>query len=213
MLENFFGFFVHLDTHITSIFDYFGGWTYIILFLVIFAETGLIFFPFLPGDSLLFAVGAFSALGHIDITTVLISLFFAAILGDSLNYFIGKTFGKKIVDNPKIPINQEHLDETQRFYEKNGGKTIVIARFIPIIRTFAPFVAGASKMRYKDFMFFNIMGAFVWVFAFTLAGFYFGNLPAVKNNLELGIIAVILLSFLPVIFEFFKVKFKTHKKK
>lgn len=212
MIETLFSFFVHLDSHLSSIFDYFGIWTYVILFFVIFAETGLIFFPFLPGDSLLFAVGAFAALGHLNVTALLISLFVAAIIGDSVNYFIGRNFGKKIVDNPKIPINQEHLDETQRFYEKNGGKTIVIARFIPIIRTFAPFVAGASNMRYKDFMFFNVMGAFVWVFAFVLAGYFFGNLPAVKNNLEVGIIGVILLSFLPVIFEFIKIKYKTHKK-
>lgn len=211
MIEQIFSFFLHLDTNLTHLFDYFGIWTYVIMFFVIFAETGLIIFPFLPGDSLLFALGAFAALGHLDVTALLITLFIAAIVGDSVNYLIGKKFGKKIVDNPRIPINQEHLDETQAFYEKNGGKTIVLARFIPIIRTFAPFVAGASNMRYKDFMFFNVMGAFVWVFAFILAGFFFGNLPSVKNNIEYGIIAVILLSFLPVIFEFVKVKFKKHK--
>ena len=209
-LQNLTYFFSHLDQNITIIFNFFGVWTYVILFIIIFAETGLIVFPFLPGDSLLFTLGAFAALGHIDITVLLVTLLVASILGDSVNYWIGRRFGQKIVDNPRIPINQEHLDETTKFYEKNGGKTIILARFIPFIRTFAPFVAGASHMNYKNFMVFNIIGGFTWVFSISLLGFFFGNLPGVKENMELGVIAVILISFIPVLFEFVKVKFKKH---
>jgi len=205
-------FLLHVDDKLLEVISFFGYWTYFILFFIIFAETGLIIFPFLPGDSLLFAIGAFSALGYFDLTIILISLFIAAVIGDSVNYWIGRKFGQKIVDNPKIPINQEHIDQTQAFYEKNGGKTIILARFIPIIRTFAPFVAGVSKMRYKDFMLFNIVGGFVWVFGFTLLGFFFGNLEEVKKNMEFAVLAVIALSLLPVLFEFVHVKFKKHKR-
>lgn len=204
-------FFLHLDKYLSMIFSTFGVWTYVILFLVIFAETGLIIFPFLPGDSLLFAIGAFAALGYVNVTAILISLFFAAVIGDSVNYWIGRHFGQRIVDNPKIPINQEHIDQTQAYYDKNGGKTIIMARFIPIIRTFAPFVAGVSKMKYRDFMIFNIVGGFTWVFGFVLLGYFFGNLPGVKDNIEIAIFAVIGLSLLPVIFEFVHIKFKKHK--
>jgi membrane-associated protein len=206
-----FSFFLHVDEHLATIFQYFGHWTYVLLFLVIFAETGLIIFPFLPGDSLLFAIGAFAALGYVDIAAILITLFIAAIVGDSVNYWIGKKFGQKMVDNPKIPINQQHIDQTQAYYDKNGGKTIILARFIPIIRTFAPFVAGVSKMRYKDFMLFNVIGAFTWVFSLVLLGYFFGNLPFVKHNIEYAIIGVILISLLPVAFEYVHIKFKKHK--
>jgi len=204
-------FFLHLDKYLTIIFSTLGIWTYVLLFFVIFAETGLIIFPFLPGDSLLFAIGAFAALGYVDLTIILVLLFIAAIVGDSVNYTVGKYFGQKIVDNPKIPINQEHIEQTQAYYHKNGGKTIILARFIPIIRTFAPFVAGVSKMRYKDFMLFNIVGAFVWVFGFVLVGYFFGNLPGIKENIEYAIFGLIGLSLLPVLFEFLHIKFKKHK--
>jgi len=204
-------FFLHLDKYLTIIFSTLGIWTYVLLFFVIFAETGLIIFPFLPGDSLLFAIGAFAALGYIDLTIILVLLFIAAIVGDSVNYTVGKYFGQKIVDNPKIPINQEHIEQTQAYYHKNGGKTIILARFIPIIRTFAPFVAGVSKMRYKDFMLFNVVGAFVWVFGFVLVGYFFGNLPGIKENIEYAIFGLIGLSLLPVLFEFLHIKFKKHK--
>jgi len=204
-------FVLHIDDKLLQVIAFFGNWTYFILFFIIFAETGLIIFPFLPGDSLLFAIGAFSALGYFNLTIVLISLFIAAIIGDSVNYWIGRKFGQKIVDNPRIPINQEHVDQTQAFYEKNGGKTIILARFIPIIRTFAPFVAGVSHMRYKDFMLFNVVGGFVWVLGFTLLGYFFGNLEEVKKNMEFAVLAVIGLSLLPVLFEFVHVKFKKHK--
>ena len=206
-------FFTHIDKSLDIVFNFFGIWTYVILFLIIFAETGLIIFPFLPGDSLLFTIGAFAALGHLEITPLLITLFVASVLGDSVNYWIGRKFGKKIVDNPRIPINQEHLDETTKFYEKNGGKTIILARFIPFIRTFAPFVAGASHMNYSNFMFFNVIGGFTWVFSIVLLGYFFGNLPGVKENMEIGVIAVILISLLPVFFEFVKVKIKKHQEK
>ena len=211
ILNSFIGFFIHLDENLTLMFNFFGIWMYVILFLIIFAETGLIIFPFLPGDSLLFTIGAFAAIGHLDVTTILISLFVAAVLGDSVNYWIGRYFGKKIVDNPRIPINQEHLDETEAFYKKNGGKTIILARFIPFIRTFAPFVAGASHMDYRNFMVFNVVGGFAWVFSLVLAGYFFGNIPGIKENMEIGVILVILVSLLPVFFEFIKVKVKKHK--
>jgi membrane-associated protein len=204
-------FFLHLDDYLTIIFSTLGVWTYFLLFFVIFAETGLIVFPFLPGDSLLFAIGAFAALGYLDLTIILVSLFIAAIIGDSVNYAVGKYFGQKIVDNPKIPINQDHIDQTQAYYNKNGGKTIILARFIPIIRTFAPFVAGVSKMRYKDFMLFNVVGAFVWVFGFVLVGYFFGNLPGIKENIEYAIFGLIGISLLPVALEFIHIKFKKHK--
>jgi membrane-associated protein len=204
-------FFLHLDDYLTIIFSTLGVWTYFLLFFVIFAETGLIVFPFLPGDSLLFAIGAFAALGYVDLTIILVSLFIAAIIGDSVNYAVGKYFGQKIVDNPKIPINQDHIDQTQAYYSKNGGKTIILARFIPIIRTFAPFVAGVSKMRYKDFMLFNVVGAFVWVFGFVLVGYFFGNLPGIKDNIEYAIFGLIGISLLPVFLEFIHIKFKKHK--
>lgn len=203
--------FIHVDKYLATMFSQFGIWTYVILFIVIFAETGLIIMPFLPGDSLLFAIGAFAALGYLDVTTLLISLFIAAVVGDSVNYTIGKYFGQKIVDNPKIPINQEHIDQTQAYYNKNGGKTIILARFIPIIRTFAPFVAGVSKMRYKDFMLFNVIGAFTWVFGFVLLGYFFGNLPGIKDNIEYAIFGLVGFSLLPVILEFIHIKFKKHK--
>ena len=203
--------FLHVDQYLSAMFSHFGIWTYVILFLIIFAETGLIIMPFLPGDSLLFAIGAFAALGYLDVTTLLISLFVAAVVGDSVNYTIGKYFGQKIVDNPKIPINQDHIDQTQAYYNKNGGKTIILARFIPIIRTFAPFVAGVSKMRYKDFMLFNVIGAFTWVFGFVLLGYFFGNLPGIKDNIEYAIFGLIGFSLLPVLFEYYHIKFKKHK--
>lgn len=212
-MNEFIHFITHIDQSLDLIFKFFGIWTYVILFLIIFAETGLIIFPFLPGDSLLFTIGAFAALGHLDITPLVITLFVAAVVGDSVNYWIGRKFGQKIVDNPRIPINQEHLDETTKFYEKNGGKTIILARFIPFIRTFAPFVAGASHMNYTNFMIFNVVGGFTWVFSLTLLGYFFGNLPGIKENMEIGVIAVILISLLPVIFEFVKVKVKSTKNK
>lgn len=198
-------FILHLDTHLAEIIEAYGSLTYAILFLVVFAETGLVVFPFLPGDSLLFAAGALSALGSLHISALLIILATAAILGDSVNYWIGNLLGKKIVDNPKITfINQEHIDKTEAFYRKHGGKAVVLARFVPIIRTFAPFVAGVGKMHYQTFFFYNVLGGLIWVGIFTLAGYFFGNLPIIKENFTLAIFAIIAISIVPVVVEYIR---------
>lgn len=202
-------FILHIDKHLGEIITNYGVLSYAVLFLIVFAETGLVFVPFLPGDSLLFAAGAFAALGSFNIYIVLLVLWLAAFLGDTANYWIGHFFGQKIIDNPKIPfINQKHIDETKEFYEKHGGKTIFLARFVPIIRTFAPFVAGVGKMHYGKFIEYNLSGGFVWVFGFTLLGFFFGNIPVVKENFSLVVLGIIALSVLPIIYEFVKAKFK-----
>ena len=195
-------FVLHLDVHLNEIILTYGGLTYLILFLIIFAETGFVVTPFLPGDSLLFAVGALSALGSMNLPFVLLILTAAAIVGDSVNYWIGEVFGKKLVDNPKVTvINQGHIYKTQAFYKKHGGKTIILARFVPIIRTFAPFVAGVGKMHYRTFIFYNVTGGIAWVSLFTLAGFFFGNIPAVKDNFSLVILVIITISLAPMAWE------------
>lgn len=202
-------FILHIDSHLGEIISNYGVWAYGILFLIIFAETGFVFTPFLPGDSLLFAAGAFAALGSFNLIILLLVLMIAAVLGDTANYWIGHFFGQNIVDNPKVPlINQEHIDQTQKFYEKHGGKTIILARFVPIVRTFAPFVAGVGKMHYGKFISFNIIGGVAWVLLFTMAGFLFGNIPAVKHNFTLVILAIIALSVAPMFVEFAKAKLK-----
>jgi membrane-associated protein len=205
-------FILHIDTHLGEIIANYGVLTHLILFLIIFAETGFVFTPFLPGDSLLFAAGAFAALGSLHLTWILLLLFVAAVLGDTANYWIGHFFGQKIVDNPKIPfINQKHIDQTQEFYKKHGGKTIFLARFVPIVRTFAPFVAGVGKMHYGKFIGYNIFGGFTWVFGFTLAGYFFGNIPQVKEHFSLVVLVIILISVMPIVFEFAKAKLKGKK--
>lgn len=186
----------------------YGLWVYGILFVIVFVETGLVVMPFLPGDSLLFAAGAFAALGSLNIVTVLMLLSTAAILGDTVNYWIGHFFGEAMIKNPKIPIKKEHIEETKKFFDKHGGKTIILARFVPIVRTFAPFVAGVGKMHYGNFISFNFIGGFVWVFLFTLAGYFFGNIPSVKENFTLVIMAIILLSVAPMVFEAIRRKTK-----
>jgi membrane-associated protein len=196
-------FILHIDVHLGEIIAAYGTITYVILFLIIFAETGFVFTPFLPGDSLLFATGAFAALGSFNVVVLLIVLWIAAFLGDTVNYWFGHFFGQKIIDNPKIPfINQEHIDKTQAFYKKYGGKTIFMARFAPIIRTFAPFVAGVGKMKYSRFMTFNAFGGLVWVFSFVLLGYFFGNIPQVKDNFTFIILAIVVLSLMPIFIEF-----------
>ncbi len=197
-----FNFILHIDKHLGEIISQYGPMTYAILFAIIFMETGLVFTPFLPGDSLLFAAGAFAALGSLNIAFLLVLLFLAAVLGDTANYWIGHHFGKRIIAHPKIPIDEEHIKETQKFYKKHGGKTIIVARFIPFIRTFAPFVAGIGTMDYGQFLLYNIIGALFWVLGATLAGFYFGNIPFVRENFSLVIFAVILISLIPVVVEF-----------
>ena len=209
IITNMFNFVLHIDTNLGLIIENYGTLSYLILFGIIFAETGLVFVPFLPGDSLLFAAGAFAAIGSFNLYLVLGLLFIAAFVGDTANYWIGHFFGQKIIDNPKIPfINQKHIDETQEFYKKHGGKTIFLARFVPIIRTFAPFVAGVGKMHYGDFIKYNLTGGFVWVFGFILLGFFFGNIPLVKENFSIVVLAIIALSVAPMVYEVVKAKMK-----
>lgn len=212
IITNIISFVLHIDTHLGEIIVNYGVWSYVILFAIVFAETGLVFVPFLPGDSLLFAAGAFAAIGSFNLFLVLGLLFLAAFLGDTANYWIGHFFGQKIIDNPKIPfINQKHIDETQEFYKKHGGKTIFLARFVPIVRTFAPFVAGIGKMHYGDFIKYNLGGGFVWVFGFTLLGFFFGNIPVVKENFSIVVLAIVALSVAPMVYEVIKSKFASKK--
>jgi membrane-associated protein len=200
--------FLHLDKHLTAITSNYGTWTYLILFLVIFVETGVVVMPFLPGDSLLFAAGALAAnpASELNVVLMMVLLFIAAFLGDTLNYTIGDYLGPRVFRRDYRFIKRAHLLRTQEFYDRHGGKTIIIARFIPIIRTFAPFVAGVGTMKYSRFISYNVIGGFLWVVAFTLLGFFFGNLPVVKKNFTLVIFAIIFLSILPPIFEYFKHK-------
>ncbi len=199
-------FLIHLDVYLGQIISTYGILTYAILFVVIFIETGLVFMPFLPGDSLLFASGAFAALGALNIFVLLVLFGVAAILGDTVNYWIGHFFGEKIVSNPKIPINEEHIQKTEDFFKKYGGKTIILARFVPIVRTFAPFVAGAGQMNYTKFLSFNLIGGLAWVLIGSLAGYFFGNIPFVRDNFSLVIIGVIFISVIPIFVEFVKSK-------
>lgn len=206
-IASFVEFVLHLDVHLVEITRQYGLLTYGLLFLIIFAETGFVVTPFLPGDSLLFASGAIAALGSLNIWLVTLILVAAAIVGDTVNYWIGHIFGKKIVNHPKIPfINQEHIDKTEQFYKKHGGKTIIMARFVPIVRTFAPFVAGIGTMDYAKFIVFNVVGGAVWVSLFTFAGYFFGNMTFVKQNFHYVILAIIVLSVLPVIYEYIQAK-------
>lgn len=206
-------FILHLDVHLGEIVSQYGMVAHGILFAIIFAETGFVITPFLPGDSLLFAAGAFAALGSLNLMVLLALLTVAAILGDTVNYWIGHFFGQKIVDNPKFPlVNQNHIDQTQEFYKKHGGKTIILARFVPIVRTFAPFVAGVGKMHYGRFISFNVIGGIIWIFLFTLGGYYFGNIPAVKDNFTLVIFGIILISILPMVYHGVKNRKKTSSK-
>jgi membrane-associated protein len=196
--------FLHIDKHLALLIGEYGVLIYGILFAVIFIETGFVVMPFLPGDSLLFATGAFVALDALDLAHVLVLLSLAAILGDTLNYWIGRRLGHRAHAVPWI--NQAHLDSAQAFFERYGGKTIVLARFVPIIRTFAPFVAGMGRMSYVRFILFNIVGGVAWVMICCLAGYFFGNIPVVKQNFELVILGIVLISFIPVIIEFIKHK-------
>ena len=204
LLREFIDFFLHLDVHLAEIIERFGAGAYVILFLIVFCETGLVVTPFLPGDSLLFAAGAFAALGSFDILPLILMLIVAAIAGDTVNYWIGARIGPRAFSGNVRFLKQEYLVRTTEFYEKHGGKTIVLARFIPIVRTFAPFVAGVGRMNYARFLAYNVVGAVVWVTLFTLAGFFFGNIPAVKENFTLVILAIIGLSVLPIAIEMLK---------
>jgi membrane-associated protein len=195
--------FLHLDSHLLEIIQNYGVWTYAILFLIVFCETGLVITPFLPGDSLLFAAGIFAGTGSLQIGWLLLILFAAAILGDAVNYSIGYRIGKKLLDNPNSRIfKKEYIEKTHRFYEKYGGKTIIIARFVPIVRTFAPFLAGVGRMSYLKFAVYNVTGAVAWVLIGVLAGYFFGTLEFVKNNFTLIIALIVLVSIMPGIFEY-----------
>jgi membrane-associated protein len=196
---------LHLDKHLDLIIRNYGMWTYVIFFFIIFLETGLVVTPFLPGDSLLFAIGSFAALGSLDVRVSIVSLSIAAIAGDTVNYWIGDFIGPKVFSKEKSRfLNKEYLYRTHRFYEKYGGKTIVLARFIPIIRTFAPFVAGVGSMTYGRFIVYNIIGGIAWVVMFVFGGYFFGNIPFVKNNFSLVIFAIIFISILPGVIEFLR---------
>jgi membrane-associated protein len=196
---------LHIDKYLSEIIQNYGVWTYLIMFAIIFLETGLVITPFLPGDSLLFAAGTFAALGALDMMWLFVLLSLAAIMGDTVNYWIGAYVGPKIFHKEKVRfLNKEYLDRTHQFYEKYGGKTIIIARFIPIIRTFAPFVAGIGSMTYWRFISYNIVGGIAWILICTLAGYLFGNLPIVKENFSLVILAIIIISILPGIIEYMR---------
>lgn len=201
-------FILHIDVHLGQIIATYGVATYLILFLIIFMETGLVFTPFLPGDSLLFAAGAFAALNSLNVFILVPLLMAAAVIGDQTNYWIGHFFGKKIIAHPKIPIDEKHIKETQKFFNKHGGKTIIMARFMPFFRTFAPFVAGVGRMSYGLFFSYSILGGILWVGIASLSGFFFGNIEIVKKNFSLVIIAVIFLSLVPIMFEVLKRKLK-----
>lgn len=196
---------LHLDVHLDLVIRSYGFWTYGILFLIIFLETGLVVTPFLPGDSLLFAAGTFAALGSLDVVWVVILLSIAAIAGDTANYWIGHASGPKVFSKEKSRLfNKKHLHRTHQFYEKYGGKTIIIARFVPIVRTFAPFVAGIGSMTYGRFIAYNVVGGIGWVIILVFGGYFFGNIPFIKHNFSFAIAAIIILSILPGIIEFLR---------
>ncbi len=205
-------FIVHIDVHLAAITSQYGVWTYAILFLIVFAETGLVVTPFLPGDSLLFAAGAICAIGTLDVGLLVLLLIVAAIIGDSLNYTIGRRFGDVIVRSRLGRfIRPEYIQRTQAFYERHGGKTIILARFMPIVRTFAPFVAGVGNMHYPRFLLYNVVGGIVWVAGFGLLGYWFGNMPAIKKNFSLVILAIIILSVMPGVIEYVRHKMRQRK--
>lgn len=203
-------FILHIDEHLGVIIQNYGIETYIILFLIIFCETGLVFFPFLPGDSLIFAAAAFAAIGSLNIWVLFIIILLAAFLGDTVNYEIGKKIGKTLEEkgNGKI-IKKKHLEETRKFFEKHGGKSIILARFVPIVRTFAPFVAGSGNMHYGRFIKFNLLGSFLWVSLCTFSGYFFGNIPFVKDNFSIVILGIIFVSVIPMIVAYIINKLKT----
>jgi len=197
---------LHLNTHLGDLVAEYGAWVYAILFLIIFCETGLVVTPFLPGDSLLFAVGAIAAVpdSQLNLVLAMIIMLIAAILGDTVNYWVGNVAGNKLVAKFPRLIKQKHIEKTHEFYERYGGKTIIIARFVPIVRTFAPFVAGIGAMTYRRFMLYNVAGALLWIVLFTPAGYFFANIPIVKKNFSLVIIGIIFVSILPAVFEFYR---------
>lgn len=205
LLKQFIDLILHLDKHLVDLVNQYQSWTYAILFLIIFAETGLVVTPFLPGDSLLFAVGALASKGELNVSLVVVLLILAAVIGDSVNYWVGRSLGPRVFSSESSRwFNRRHLDRTHAFYEKYGGKTLIFARFMPIVRTFAPFVAGIGKMTYPKFLAYSVSGGILWISLLTYAGYFFGEIPIVKRNFSLVIVAVIAISLLPAVVEFLK---------
>lgn len=196
---------MHLDSHLLTLTQQYGMWIYAILFLIIFSETGLVIFPFLPGDSLLFVAGALCGIGALDLYALLPLLILAALAGDNTNYWTGRLLGRKLVKigNSRF-LKHEHLDKTHAFYKKHGGKTIIFARFLPILRTFAPFVAGIGRMHYRLFVLFSMAGGVIWINFFVLGGYFLGNIPVIKNNLTLLVMVIVFISLAPAMLEFFR---------
>ena len=197
-------FVAHIDVHLNAIIQSYHAWAYAVLFLIVFLETGFVVAPFLPGDSLLFAAGTFAALGSLDPVLVIVLLCLAAILGDTVNYWIGFYSSPRLFKKEAKWLNESYLERTQKFYEAHGKKTIILARFVPIIRTFAPFVAGIAKMDYRQFVSYNIIGGILWVFMFTFTGYFFGDIPIVRENFSLAVLAIIIISLIPAVVEFWR---------
>lgn len=206
LLKDFVDLFLHLDRHLSELIAQFGAWTYVILFLIVFCETGLVLLPLLPGDSLLFAAGAFAGLGDLNPWILFITLTGAAIIGDTVNYWIGAWIGPRAFSGNVRFLKKEYLARTEAFYARHGGKTIILARFVPIVRTFAPFVAGVGTMEYSRFLAYNVAGAMAWVGLFVFGGYLFGNLPAVRENFTLVILGIIAVSVLPMVVEWIKAR-------
>lgn len=206
-------FILHIDKHLLAITTQYGGWSYGLIFLIIFMETGFIVTPFLPGDSLLFAAGSLSALGSFNIIALWLMCVAAAFLGDTVNYWIGRLLGERLFKLDTFLFKKKNLDKAQAFYDKHGVSAIILARFVPIVRTFAPCVAGISKMHYTTFMIYNLIGGVLWVSLFTLGGFFLGNIPAVKQNFHIVVIAIVLISVVPIIFELVKAKLENREQR
>ncbi|MDO8621315.1 MAG: DedA family protein [Candidatus Levybacteria bacterium] len=206
---------LHVDESLATIINLFGPFTYIILFLIIFAETGFVVTPFLPGDSLLFAAGTLAGGNYLNILIIYFILLIAAILGDTVNYWVGHHLGARVFTKGNSRIfNKSYLEKTNEFYKKYGGKTIILARFVPIVRTFAPFVAGVGKMHYGTFLSYNVVGGFIWVTSLTFAGYFFGQIPFVRENFEYAVVGIVFISLLPILIEFVKHKYASgHMKK
>jgi membrane-associated protein len=209
IIQNLIDFILHFDQYLNEIIQAYGVWTYALLFLIIFLETGLVVTPFLPGDSLLFAAGTFAGIGSLNVWILWLVCFSAAVLGDTANYWIGNKIGPRAFEQDIRFLKREYLERTERFYEKHGGKTIILARFVPIVRTFAPFVAGVGSMRYGRFLAYNVVGGFLWTGIFIWLGYFFGNIPFVQRNFELVIVAIILVSVVPMAIEY--VRSRTRK--
>ena len=206
IIEFLIDFIFHIDQYLNDIIEQYGAWTYAILFFIIFMETGFVVTPFLPGDSLLFAAGTFAAIGSLNVVFLFFLLWIAAVLGDSVNYWIGNKIGPRAFEQDVRFLKKEYLEKTQRFYDKHGGKTIILARFVPIVRTFAPFVAGVGTMNYGRFFAYNVIGGFLWVGIFLSLGYFFGNIPFVQENFELVIFGIILVSVVPMVIEYVRSK-------